>query len=101
MKVINNLSRDKDLLANRTAENTIRTKSNTKNLKALYPPNDSGNRLYNYGYYIKNKLNKKRQKEEEKMRKQMTPKILNLIIYQITIQRYLFLNLMNYHQIYY
>ena len=83
VKIINNLSRDKDL--NRTAENTIRTKSgfsgnnnnSKKNLRTLYPPNDSGNRLYNYGYYIKNKLNKKRQKEEEKMKRQMTPKILN------------------------
>ena len=74
-KNLRNNKEDKDSLEiNRTAENTIRTKSNTKNLKALYPPNDSGNRLYNYGYYIKNKLNKKRQKEEEKMRKQMTPK---------------------------
>ena len=77
-KNLRNNKEDKDSLEiNRTAENTIRTKSNTKNLRALYPPNDSGNRLYNYGYYIKNKLNKKRQKEEEKMRKQMTPKILN------------------------
>jgi len=80
----NNLSRDKDFLDNRTSENTTRTKSgfkdnnnSKKNLRALYPPNDSGNRLYNYGYYIKNKLNKKRQKEEEKIRRQMTPKILN------------------------
>ena len=80
----NNLSRDKDFLDNRTSENTTRTKSgfkdnnnSKKNLRALYPPNDSGNRLYNYGYYIKNKLNKKRQKEEEKMKRQMTPKILN------------------------
>ena len=77
-KNLRNNKEDKDSLEiNRTAENTIRTKSTTKNLKGLYPPNDSGNRLYNYGYYIKNKLNKKRQKEEEKMRKQMTPKILN------------------------
>ena len=73
----------KDLINNKTAENSTRIKSGynsksiQKNLKTLYPPNDSGNRLYNYGYYIKNKLNKKRQKEEEKMRKQMTPKILN------------------------
>ena len=80
----NNLSRDKDFLDNRTSENNTRTKSgfkdnnnSKKNLRALYPPNDSGNRLYNYGYYIKNKLNKKRQKEEEKIRRQMTPKILN------------------------
>ena len=79
----NYFNRDKDLINNKTAENTTRTKtgynsnSSQKNLKTLYPPNDSGNRLYNYGYYIKNKLNKKRQKEEEKMRKQMTPKILN------------------------
>ena len=81
----NYLSREKDFLENKTAENTTRTKSgfhgsnnnSKKNLKTLYPPNNSGNRLYNYGYYIKNKLNKRRQKEEEKMRKQMTPKILN------------------------
>ena len=52
-------------------------KNKNKNLSKLYPPNDSGNRLYNYGYYIKNKLNKKRKLEEEKIRKQMTPKILN------------------------
>jgi hypothetical protein len=77
------LARDKGFTENRTAENTTRTKSgynsnNThKNLKALYPPNDAGTRLYNYGYYIKNKLNKKRKIEEEKRRKQMTPKILN------------------------
>ena len=77
------LARDKGFTENRTAENTTRTKSgynsnNThKNLKSLYPPNDAGTRLYNYGYYIKNKLNKKRQIEEEKRRKQMTPKILN------------------------
>ena len=77
------LARDKDFTEIRTAENSIRTKSgynsnNThKNLKALYPPNDAGTRLYNYGYYIKNKLNRKREEEEEKRRKQMTPKILN------------------------
>ena len=59
-KNLRNNKEDKDSLEiNRTAENTIRTKSTTKNLKGLYPPNDSGNRLYNYGYYIKNKLNKK------------------------------------------
>ena len=84
IKENNNLSRDKDFLDNRTSENTTKTKSgfkdnnnSKKNLRALYPPNDSGNRLYNYGYYIKNKLDKKRQKEEEKIRRQMTPKILN------------------------
>jgi len=52
-------------------------KSKKKNLSKLYPPNDSGNRLYNYGYYIKNKLDKKRKLENEKIRQQMTPKILN------------------------
>ena len=41
-------------------EQTNRSKSRTnekknKNLSKLYPPNDSGNRLYNYGYYLKNK----------------------------------------------
>ena len=78
------LNKDKDFLANRTAENSLKSKygynennNSKKNLKILYPPNDSGNRLYNYGYYIKNKINKKRQKEEEKMRREMTPKILN------------------------
>ena len=54
-----------------------RKKNKSKNLSKLYPPNDSGYRLYNYGYYIKNKLIKKRKLEEEKIRKQMTPKILN------------------------
>ena len=49
----------------------------TKNSKKFYPPNDSGNRLYNYGYYIKNKLIKKREKEDENIKRQMTPKILN------------------------
>ena len=44
--------------------------------KDLSPPNDSGERLYNYGFYIKNKLQKKRIEEEEKLHRQMTPKIL-------------------------
>ena len=63
------LARDKDFTEIRTAENSTRTKSgfnsnNThKNLKSLYPPNDAGTRLYNYGYYIKNKLNRKREQE--------------------------------------
>ena len=74
-----NLSLDRNLThENRKTIN--RSKSNTnikKNISKLQPPNDSGNRLYNYGYYIKNKLNKKRKLEEEKIRKQMTPKILN------------------------
>ena len=82
-----NLSRDrefKEFLSNTTEEKTNRSKSRisikkskNKNLSKLYPPNDSGNRLYNYGYYIKNKINKKRKLEEEKIKKQMTPKILN------------------------
>ena len=74
-----NLSLDRNLThENRKTIN--RSKSNTnikKNISKLQPPNDSGNRLYNYGYYIKNKLNKKRKLEEEKARKQMIPKILN------------------------
>ena len=73
-----NLSRDRELITeNLTQKSKSRTNKPKKNLKMLYPPNDSGNRLYNYGYYIKNKLNKKRELEEEKIRKQMTPKILN------------------------
>ena len=44
--------------------------------KDLSPPNNSGERLYNYGFYIKNKLQKKRIEEEEKLHRQMTPKIL-------------------------
>ena len=60
---------------NRTKFNkTIKTNKNRVNYK---PPNDSGNRLYNYGYYIKNKLNEKRKLEEEKIKRQMTPKILS------------------------
>ena len=80
-----NLSRDGDFNSNilddhinRSKTRIIQEKKNKgKNLSKLYPPNDSGNRLYNYGYYIKNKLNKKRKLEAEKIRKQMTPKILN------------------------
>lgn len=44
--------------------------------KDLSPPNESGERLYNYGFYIKNKLQKKRMEEEQKLHRQMTPKIL-------------------------
>ena len=75
-----NLSRDRAFLTNENGYNTNNSKLNTnskKRLSKLYPPNDSGNRLYNYGYYIKNKLNKKRKIEDEKIRKNMTPKILN------------------------
>ena len=75
-----NLSRDRAFLTNENGYNTNNSKLNTnskKSLSKLYPPNDSGNRLYNYGYYIKNKLNKKRKIEDEKIRKNMTPKILN------------------------
>jgi hypothetical protein len=76
-----NLSRDRNL-THENRETTNRSKSNTntntkKNISKLQPPNDSGNRLYNYGYYIKNKLNKKRKLEEQKAKKQMIPKILN------------------------
>ena len=42
----------------------------------MSPLNNSGERLYNYGFYIKNKLQKKRIEEEEKLHRQMTPKIL-------------------------
>ncbi len=78
-----NLSHDKELFTNFERNNTNNVNKNKinknkkKNLSKLYPPNDSGNRLYNYGYYIKNKLNKKRKIEEEKIKRQMTPKILN------------------------
>ena len=51
-------------------------RSNSSN-KNLILPNDSGNRLYNYGFYIKNKLEKKRKEENDKIHKNMTPKILN------------------------
>ncbi len=43
--------------------------------KNLAVPNNSGERLYNYGFYIKNKLERKRQEEQKKMLRQMTPKI--------------------------
>ena len=75
-----NLSPDRKLLTNENRNKIVRSKSNInlkKNISKLQPPNNSGNRLYNYGYYIKNKLNKKRELEEEKTRKQMIPKILN------------------------
>ena len=78
---IHKLSKDRKL-THENRESTNRSKSNTntntkKNLSKLQPPNDSGSRLYNYGYYIKNKLDKKRKLEEEKTKKQMIPKILN------------------------
>ena len=78
----NNLSRERNLLTNDNRDTINRSKLSTnnnlrKNLSKLLPPNDSGNRLYNYGYYIKNKLNKKRKLEDEKVKKQMIPKILN------------------------
>ena len=81
---LSNLSRDgeytnilDDHINKSKSRITYDKKNKSKNLSKLYPPNDSGNRLYNYGYYIKNKINKKRKLEEEKIRKQMTPKILN------------------------
>ena len=77
----NNISRDKDLLTNANANGDTNRSNLTlkaqKKLSKLYPPNDSGDRLYNYGYYIKNKINKKRKLEEEKIKRNMTPKILN------------------------
>ncbi len=39
-------------------------------------PNNSGTRLYNYGFYIQNKLEKKRKNQNDKFLKQMTPTIL-------------------------
>lgn len=59
----------------RTSVGHTRSTSQT-NLTKLTPPNDSGDRLYNYGFYIKNKLEQKRQLEFEKLHRQMTPKIL-------------------------
>ena len=59
----------------KSAKSEIRSKS--KDFKTNYnPPNDSGNRLYNYGFYLKNKLEKQRLQENIKIKKQMTPKIL-------------------------
>ena len=51
-------------------------RSKSKDFTNYIPPNDSGNRLYNYGFYIQNKLEKKRKKENDKILKQMTPTIL-------------------------
>ena len=73
-------SNSRDYYNRTNSKSFTRSKSNEKkhkNLSNLVPPNDSGNRLYNYGYYIKNKLNKKRQLEEDRIKRQMTPKILN------------------------
>ncbi len=58
----------------RSNSKTIQRSNSNKN---LILPNDSGNRLYNYGFYIKNKLEKKRKEENDKIHKNMTPKILN------------------------
>ena len=53
-----------------------KSSKSTKRIKNVTPPNESGERLYNYGFYIKNKLEKKRQEEYKKINRQMTPKIL-------------------------
>ena len=76
----NNLSHDRELTTNEGGDSNHWSKFNKttkRNISKLIPPNDSGNRLYNYGYYIKNKLNKKRKLAEEKIKRDMTPKILN------------------------
>jgi hypothetical protein len=76
----NNLSHDRELTTNEGGDTNHWSKFNKttkRNISKLIPPNDSGNRLYNYGYYIKNKLNKKRKLAEEKIKRDMTPKILN------------------------
>ena len=67
---------------NKDNNNNIKTpskstkRSKSKDLSNYIPPNDCGNRLYNYGFYLKNKLEKQRKEENEKIQKQMTPKIL-------------------------
>lgn len=47
-------------------------KTNNKQKKLDY---SVSNRLYNYGFYVKNKIEKKRRKEYEKTAKKMIPKI--------------------------
>ena len=74
-----NMNHNKEL-SREERDNNNRSKYNktiSQNKPKLIPPNDSGNRLYNYGYYIKNKLNEKRKLEEAKIKRQMTPKILS------------------------
>ena len=78
----NNSIHDKEFTNNEVKNNKNNksrkyNKITKKNLSKLIPPNDIGNRLYNYGYYIKNKINRQRQLEEEKIKRDMTPKILN------------------------
>ena len=59
-----------------TKSNTPSCSTSISKQKNTTPPNNSGERLYNYGFYIKNKHERKRIEEEEKIHKQMTPKIL-------------------------
>ena len=78
----NSSNPDENLLTNENIETINRSKINTnenfkKNLSNIFPNNDSFNRLYNYGYYIKYKLNITRKLEDEKIKKQMNPKILS------------------------
>ena len=59
-------------------------------------------KLPTYKDIIKSKMSYKEINENSSIKNSIQKiKKLNLIIYQITIQKYLFLNLMNYHQIYY
>ena len=57
---------------NKDNNNNIKTpskstkRSKSKDLSNYIPPNDCGNRLYNYGFYLKNKLEKQRKEENEK-----------------------------------
>lgn len=71
-------TKSKSSLTSRSNSKEISNSSNiiTKSSKNITPPNESGDRLYNYGFYIKNKLERKRKEELKKISRQMTPKIL-------------------------
>ena len=63
----------------RTLKNISKSKNlnNSNSNLNINIPNDSGKRLYNYGFYLKNKLEKRRKKEEEKINSEITPKMMN------------------------
>ena len=67
----------------RTLKNISKSKNlnNSNSNLNINIPNDSGKRLYNYGFYLKNKLEKRRKKEEEKKKKEIYI-IVNILIVQ-------------------
>lgn len=55
---------------------TIQSNKQRSKSKSQSPSYTTGDRLYNYGFYIKNKINQQRKREDIILQQQMTPKML-------------------------